>query len=81
MCSTVRQAAAGVVDELRLDVAPVLLGSGERLIDGTESFGFEPVELLHSPLATIAAGGRDERGPGRPSKMTLCVTLRDLVDL
>jgi dihydrofolate reductase len=33
--STVRQALiAGVVDELTLDVAPVLLGSGERIFDG-----------------------------------------------
>lgn len=51
--STVRQAlAAGVIDELTLDVVPVLLGAGERLLDGVESFGFEPVEVLHSPLAT-----------------------------
>src|SRR6476660_8892152 len=51
--STVRQAlAAGVIDELTLDVVPVLFGSGERLFDGVESFGFEPVEVLHSPLAT-----------------------------
>jgi dihydrofolate reductase len=51
--STVRQAlAAGVVDELTLDIAPVLLGSGERIFDGIASFGFEPVEVLHSPLAT-----------------------------
>src|SRR3954465_12633387 len=51
--STVRQALiAGVVNELTLDVAPVLLGSGERIFDGVESFAFEPVEVLHSPLAT-----------------------------
>ncbi len=51
--STVRQALiAGVVDELTLDIAPVLLGSGERIFDGVESFGLEPVEVLHSPLAT-----------------------------
>jgi dihydrofolate reductase len=51
--STVRQAlAAGVIDELTLDVAPVLLGSGERIFDGIESFGFEPAEVLHSPLTT-----------------------------
>ncbi|KQX06966.1 5-amino-6-(5-phosphoribosylamino)uracil reductase [Leifsonia sp. Root1293] len=51
--ATVRQAlAAGVIDELTLDIAPVLLGSGERIFDGAESFGFEPVEVLHSPLAT-----------------------------
>jgi hypothetical protein len=41
-----------VIDELTLDVAPVLFGSGERLFDGAETFGFEPVEALHSPLAT-----------------------------
>ncbi len=51
--STVRQAlAAGVIDELTLDVAPVLLGSGERIFDGTQEFPFEPVEVLNSPLAT-----------------------------
>jgi dihydrofolate reductase len=51
--STVRQALnAGVIDELTLDVSPVLLGSGERIFDGVESFDFEPVEVLHSPLAT-----------------------------
>ena len=51
--STVRQAlAAEVIDEFTLDIAPVLLGTGERLFDGRESLGFEPVEVLHSPLAT-----------------------------
>jgi dihydrofolate reductase len=51
--STVRQAlAAGVIDELTLDVVPVLLGAGERLLDGVTSFDFTPVEVLHSPLAT-----------------------------
>ena len=50
---TVRQALiAGVVDELTLDIAPVLLGSGERIFDGVESLGMEPVEVLHSPLTT-----------------------------
>ena len=39
--STVRQALiAGVVDELTLDIAPVLLGSGERIFDDVASFGF-----------------------------------------
>ena len=51
--STVRQALnAGVTDELTLDVAPVLLGGGERLFDGVTAFDFEPVEVLHSPLST-----------------------------
>ncbi len=50
---TVRQALnAGVIDELTLDIAPVLLRSGEPLFEGIESFDFEPVEVLHSPLAT-----------------------------
>lgn len=51
--SLVRQALlADVIDELTLDVAPVLLGSGERIFDGVGTFGLEPVEVLHSPLAT-----------------------------
>ncbi|KAB2976876.1 dihydrofolate reductase [Streptomyces sp. SS1-1] len=51
--STVRQALnAGVIDELTLDIAPVLLGSGESLFDGVATFDFDPVEVLHSPLST-----------------------------
>jgi dihydrofolate reductase len=49
----VRQAfAAGVIDELVLDFVPVLLGSGERLFDGVADPRLEPVEVIHSPLAT-----------------------------
>ncbi|MCW2966677.1 MAG: dihydrofolate reductase, partial [Solirubrobacteraceae bacterium] len=51
--STVRQAlTAGVVDELTLDIAPVLLGEGERLFDGIAELELTPVETLHSPRAT-----------------------------
>jgi dihydrofolate reductase len=51
--STVRQALiAGVIDELTLDIAPTLLGAGERMFEGVDSFDFEPVEVLHSPLTT-----------------------------
>jgi dihydrofolate reductase len=51
--STVRQALlAGVIDELWLDIVPVLLGSGEGIFNGVAEFDFEPAEVLHSPLAT-----------------------------
>src|SRR3954464_5950552 len=51
--STVRQALkAGVIEELVLDFAPVLLGSGERIFDDVPDPGLEPVEVIHSPLAT-----------------------------
>lgn len=51
--STVRQAlAAGAIDELVLDVVPVSLGDGERLLDGVDDPGLEPVEVIHSPHAT-----------------------------
>jgi hypothetical protein len=41
-----------VVDELVLDFVPALLGSGERLFDGVADPHLEPVEVIHSPLAT-----------------------------
>jgi dihydrofolate reductase len=51
--STVRQAlAAGILDELVLDVVPILLLGGERLFDGVPDPGLEPLEVIHSPLAT-----------------------------
>ena len=51
--STARQAfAAGAIDEITLDVAPVLLGAGERLFDGVEDPGLELVKVTASPNAT-----------------------------
>jgi dihydrofolate reductase len=51
--STIRQAfAAGVIDEITLDVGPVLLGRGERLFDGVDDPGLELVDATHSPYAT-----------------------------
>jgi dihydrofolate reductase len=51
--STVRQAlAAGALDELTLEIAPVVLGSGERIFDGTIAPRLEVVAAEHSPLAT-----------------------------
>jgi dihydrofolate reductase len=51
--SIVRQAfAAGALDEITLDVVPVLLGRGERLLDGVDDPGLEPIEVVQSPYAT-----------------------------
>jgi dihydrofolate reductase len=51
--STIRQAfAAGVIDEITLDIGPALLGSGERIFDGIEDPGFEQVGVTYSPSAT-----------------------------
>jgi dihydrofolate reductase len=51
--STIRQAlAAGVLDEIVLDVAPVLLGAGERLLEGVTDPGLTPFEVIGSPRAT-----------------------------
>jgi dihydrofolate reductase len=52
--STVRQFLhAGLVDEMRLHVAPVFLGSGERIFDdvGRPLAAFECVALVSSPAA------------------------------
>jgi dihydrofolate reductase len=51
--STVQQALrAGVLDELVVDVAPLTLGGGERLLDDLPGLRLEPLESAHSPLAS-----------------------------
>jgi dihydrofolate reductase len=51
--STVRQAlAAGEIDELILDIAPVLLGSGERIFDSVPDPGLTPIEVVATDRAT-----------------------------
>ena len=51
--STVNQyIAAGLLDSLYLHIAPMLLGSGERLFEGVGDPNLEPVKVVASPLAT-----------------------------
>ena len=51
--SAVQQAlAAGAIDDLYLDIVPVLLGSGERIFDGLADVRLEPAEVIQSPHAT-----------------------------
>ena len=51
----IRQALdAGLVDELTIIVAPVILGGGKRLFDGfTKSLDLEHIRLRQSPFATF----------------------------
>jgi dihydrofolate reductase len=50
----IRQALhAGLVEELSISIAPVVLGGGKRLFDGfDETVGLEHLRLLQSPFAT-----------------------------
>ncbi len=53
--SAVRQAMLiGALDELSLDIVPVLLGSGERIFDAAIKATLEQVEVEPSPGATHA---------------------------
>ncbi len=51
--STARQfLAAGLIDELRLHIAPVILGGGERLLDGVGNLELEPTSVSGTGLVT-----------------------------
>ena len=51
--SAIRQyLAAGLLDELYLHVVPVILGAGERLLDGVGDPTLEPVTVVASPDVT-----------------------------
>jgi dihydrofolate reductase len=51
--STVNQyLAAGLLDELHLHVVPIVLGAGERLLEGVGDVRFEPVKVVASPTVT-----------------------------
>jgi dihydrofolate reductase len=65
---TVRQyLEAGIVDELHLVITPVLLGSGERLLDGMPGIGqlYECVETQRGERAIhVQLRRRGLRAPG-----------------
>jgi dihydrofolate reductase len=44
--------AAGLIDELRLHVTPVILGAGERLFDGVTDVTLEPTGAVSNDLVT-----------------------------
>jgi dihydrofolate reductase len=44
--------AAGLLDELYLHIVPVLLGAGERLLEGVGDPRLEPVQVVASPAVT-----------------------------
>jgi len=51
--ATVQQfLAAGLLDELRLHIAPLILGAGERLFDGVGDVKLEQLEVTGSELVT-----------------------------
>lgn len=47
--------AGGVVDELRLVVAPTIAGSGHKLLDGLPSTALEAIDVTTSPSGSLLA--------------------------
>lgn len=58
--------AAGVVDELRLVIAPTIAASGRRLLDGVPATRLELIRCTTSPAGYLLAHYRVIGGPARP---------------
>ena len=50
--------AAGLVDELRLVIAPTIVGGGRRLLDGLPAIRLEPIGSTTSPAGYLLIGYR-----------------------
>ena len=50
--------AGGVVDELRLMVAPAIAGSGRRLFEGLPTIRLEPIRSTTSPAGCLVVDHR-----------------------
>ena len=53
--------AAGVVDELRLVIAPTIAGSGRRLLDGVPAIRLESIRTATSPTGYLLVDYRVAR--------------------
>ena len=57
---------AGLIEEMHIAIAPILLGRGERLFEGVDSraLGYDCVQHVASENATHVVLKRQERGDG-----------------